>query len=372
MSLIKNVSLPGLETSPSEDNGIDPCFKPFVIKGFASLTGDPEDQQPVRILRDTGGSQSIIREGILPLSSKSSCHSSAVVQGVGMGFISVPLHNVHLRSSLVSGFFKVAVRPALPIKGVDFILGNDLAGGKVMPVPEVLDSPGLNSETHPSASSDVFPACVVTRAQSKRYGLDLSDSFLATEQFPDMMVNKSQDQIGDQLAVDVPSLPSSEVVKLPATREEFITAQQGDVSLLKCRSFVVGQEQVKRRKVAYVLVDGLLRRRWSTDISVDDDWTATYQVVVPSTYRSQVLSLAHDHPWSGHMGVTKTYNRVLKHFFWPGLKSDVVQHCRTCHVCQVAGKPNQVIPPAALCPIPVMGEPFEKSNCGLCGSITKD
>ena len=61
----------------------------------------------------------------------------------------------------------------------------------------------------------------------------------------------------------------------------------------------------------------------------------------------------------GHLGVHKTYNLVLKQFFWPGLKSDVTAHCRTCHVCQLAGKPNQVIPPAPLHPIPAVREPFE-------------
>ncbi|XP_028831460.1 uncharacterized protein LOC114787777 [Denticeps clupeoides] len=34
------------------------------------------------------------------------------------------------------GSCKVAVRPELPMQGIDFILGNDLAGGKVLPLPE--------------------------------------------------------------------------------------------------------------------------------------------------------------------------------------------------------------------------------------------
>ena len=114
----------------------DPCFRPFVSEGFVSLTGDLKDQKTVTILRDTGGSQSIIRAGILPLSALSSCNSSAIVQGVGMSYIPAPLHHVHVQSSLVSGSFKVAVLPELPVKGIDFILGNDLAGGKVHPVPE--------------------------------------------------------------------------------------------------------------------------------------------------------------------------------------------------------------------------------------------
>ncbi len=133
-----------------------------------------------------------------------------------MAFVSAPLHNVHVQSSLVSGCFKVAVLPALPIKGVDFILSNDLAGGKVMPVPEVLDTPSLNTDSDSAqVLTDTFPACVVTRAQSKKYGLDLSDSFLATEQSPEA-----------ELADTVPSPSSPVVVKLPATREAFIAAQK--------------------------------------------------------------------------------------------------------------------------------------------------
>ena len=173
MGLVKSVSLPCIERSQNEDDEPDPCFKPFISVGFVSLTGDPKDQQPVKMLRDTGGSQSIIREGILPLSTRSSCRSRAVVQGVGMGFIPAPLHNIHVQSSMVSGVFKVAVHPALPIKGVDFILSNDLAGGKVMLVPEVLDSPDFKSRSENPAQflPEIVPACVVTRAPSKRYGL---------------------------------------------------------------------------------------------------------------------------------------------------------------------------------------------------------
>lgn len=168
MGLIKSVSLPGTELSQNEDDKHDPCFKLFISEGFVSLTGDPKDQQPVKILRDMGGSQSIIREGILPLSSKSASNSSAAVHGIEMGFVLAPLHHVYIQSPLVSGLFKVAVRPALPIKGVNFILSNDIAGGKVMPVPEVLDSPDLNCESDNTAQIhlDIFPACVVTRAQS--------------------------------------------------------------------------------------------------------------------------------------------------------------------------------------------------------------
>ena len=76
-------------------------------------------------------------------------------------------------------------------------------------------------------------------------------------------------------------------------------------------------------------------------------------------YIGNMYCLAHDHSWSGHLGVTKTYDTVHRHFFWPGLKGDVAQFCRTCRTCQIAGKPNQSIPHAPLSPIPSLGEPFE-------------
>ncbi|XP_026019876.1 uncharacterized protein LOC113020278 [Astatotilapia calliptera] len=43
-----------------QSEGVDPCFKPFPLDGTMSLTGKPEDEKPIQILRDTGGSRSVI------------------------------------------------------------------------------------------------------------------------------------------------------------------------------------------------------------------------------------------------------------------------------------------------------------------------
>lgn len=71
------------------------------------------------------------------------------------------------------------------------------------------------------------------------------------------------------------------------------------------------------------------------------------------------------------MGIRKTLDRVLWHFYWPGVKSDVSQYCKTCHTCQTVGKPNQVIPPAPLHPIPAVGEPFERILLDCVGPLTR-
>ncbi len=53
------------------------------------------------------------------------------------------------------------------------------------------------------------------------------------------------------------------------------------------------------------------------------------------------------------------------------MKSDISAYCRSCHVCQLTGKPNQRIPPAPLHPIPVLGEPFEWIIMDCVGPLPK-
>ena len=60
---------------------------------------------------------------------------------------------------------------------------------------------------------------------------------------------------------------------------------------------------------------------------------------------------------AGHLGVRKTQDRILNHFWWPTLRKDVSEYCRSCHTCQVVGKPNQKIPTASLKPILAFDEP---------------
>ena len=71
----------------------------------------------------------------LPFSEKTSSGTSVLIQGVECGFVNVPLHNIYLSSDLVNGPVAVGIRLTLPFKGVHLLLGNDLAGDKVVVYP---------------------------------------------------------------------------------------------------------------------------------------------------------------------------------------------------------------------------------------------
>ena len=86
-------------------------------EGFVSLESS-SSQVPIKILRDTGATQSLLLEGVLPLSVSTSTGESVIAQGIEGGCVNVPLHKVKLVSDLVTGSVVVGTRPTLPIKGV--------------------------------------------------------------------------------------------------------------------------------------------------------------------------------------------------------------------------------------------------------------
>lgn len=85
----------------------------------------------VKVLRDTGGSQTFALASAVPFGPESACETSTVVSSIENGCVPASLYWIHVKSKLISGLFPVAVLPCFPIDGIDFILGNDIAGGKV-------------------------------------------------------------------------------------------------------------------------------------------------------------------------------------------------------------------------------------------------
>ena len=85
-------------------------YEPFLSDGFVSLNSESALSTPIKILRDTGASQSLILTDTLPLSEETSTGTSVLIQGVECGFVNVPLHNIYLSSDLVTGLVAVGIR----------------------------------------------------------------------------------------------------------------------------------------------------------------------------------------------------------------------------------------------------------------------
>ena len=132
-------------------------------EGFVSLESS-SSQVPIKILRVTGATQSLHLETVLPLSVSTSTGESVITQGIEGGCVNVLLHKVNLVSDLVTGSVVVGTRPTFPIKWVSLLLGNDMAGEKVIVDPKLISKliTLVSTEKIEEVISGIFPSCAVT------------------------------------------------------------------------------------------------------------------------------------------------------------------------------------------------------------------
>lgn len=152
---------------------------------------------------------------------------------------------------------------------------------------------------------------------------------------------------------------------------KLVELQRGDPEL---ESLVRQASEVNEKdNERYYLRNDVLMRTWKPiDCEVGDDtWRCVDQVVLPKVYRKEILHMAHDFGIVGHQGVRKTLARIWSVFYWPGIRRDVADYCKTCKICQKVGKPNQTIPVAPLIAILHFEEPFSRVLIDIVGPLPK-
>ncbi|CAG2188088.1 unnamed protein product [Mytilus edulis] len=129
------------------------------------------------------------------------------------------------------------------------------------------------------------------------------------------------------------------------TAQEVLEAQRADselefvIAMLKSHvekppfSHVSGQSSVIK---AYwnmweqlELVDDVLYRKWFR-LETDE---ISRLVMAPKKLRQKILTLAHDDVSGGHLGITKTVQKVRQRFYWVNLQSDVTDWIKSCPIC---------------------------------------
>ncbi|KAJ9528007.1 hypothetical protein QJQ45_005550 [Haematococcus lacustris] len=78
------------------------------------------------------------------------------------------------------------------------------------------------------------------------------------------------------------------------------------------------------------------------------------QIVVPNCpeLKTRILVEMHDAQFAGHVGITKTLERISRLFWWPGMRSEVRHYVANCDACQrnksVNTKPGGLLTPLAI------------------------
>ena len=140
------------------------------------------------------------------------------------------------------------------------------------------------------------------------------------------------------------------------TNEQLIEAQEKDASLGRLMNWISNDVKPTQGEFALcsptvkhffsnrdhlVLKNGLLLYRW-IDINGEK-----LLFMVPGTLKVNIMSINHDIPLSGHMGITKTVSRIRASFIWYKMKDDIELFVKSCATCN-QNKRAQIKAKAAL------------------------
>ena len=161
------------------------------------------------------------------------------------------------------------------------------------------------------------------------------------------------------------------------THQELQEAQLADSSLKKLIHWVsndIEPEQnelflcspdVKyfyRNKTHLSFQNGLLYYHWK------DQLGGKLLLIIPECLKEKVMSLNHDIPLTGHMGIAKTIARIKSRYTWYKLTDDVEQFIKSCSACN-QNKKATVKPKAPLGQYHA-GAPLERVHIDILGPFT--
>ena len=99
-------------------------------------------------------------------------------------------------------------------------------------------------------------------------------------------------------------------------------------------------DNLRNEAEEYVMKNGVLYKLWKQHPHAGPKHTRK-RLAIPYKMRREFLEWAHDQ--SGHMGRTKTYDRLRQDYWWNQLYANVVDWVTTCDHCQEKrGHPTNV------------------------------
>lgn len=151
-------------------------------------------------------------------------------------------------------------------------------------------------------------------------------------------------------------------MEVPITVDVLQKLQESDESII---SIPLNKERLGKRYITWYeksrgLVYKVAKSRANDKVSK--------QMVVPTKLRKQVMAVAHESVFAGHLGIKKTVNRIKTCFIWPGIDGQVSRFCQSCDVCQRTIDKGKVVK-VPLGTMPVIETPFSRMGMDLVGPI---
>ena len=286
--------------------------------------------KPVRVLRDTGCSTVVVRRSLVP---DSCLTGETVICGLIDGTLR---RNPVARISVDTPFLKGEVKATCMSSPMyDLIVGN---------IPQ---------------AEDLNWSCKVTRDSEVRRSDVITDNPDVATQEVQAVTTRAQARQEHKMKL----LKVTESIDTELSPDELSRLQIEDQSLSSW--FEKAKSQItdsRERGPQFRVKNGIL---WRVK---EEQGREVKQLAVPQPLRDKVMKLGHDCIMSGHQGIKKTYDRITREFFWPGVSGDVSRYCQSCDICQRT-VPKGRVSKVPLTSMPLIDRPFERVAVDLVGPI---
>ena len=147
----------------------------------------------------------------------------------------------------------------------------------------------------------------------------------------DALSRKSFSSVSTMVLVQKPLLQDMQRLELEIVSKglvEKLSAMSLQPTLLE----KIKQNQLSDPYLSRVKVDVELKKRADFQLSPDGVIVFKDRLCVPDIrdLREEILTEAHNTPYTVHPGTTKMYKDLKTHYWWPGMKNDVVKHVEQC------------------------------------------
>lgn len=125
-----------------------------------------------------------------------------------------------------------------------------------------------------------------------------------------------------------------------------------------------------RKYPAWRVVDDILYKYVSVKFPEMYGDEEPWKKVVPKEERKKLLEIYHDSPRGGHLGIYKTYQRILTSHYWPKMQADVKKYVNKCKICSQM-KPEQRRPAGEMGSRPQISRCWQMISTDLIGPFPK-
>ncbi|GMF61144.1 unnamed protein product [Phytophthora fragariaefolia] len=208
------------------------------------------------------------------------------------------------------------------------------------------------NETHAESQTVEEPqVTAVTRNQSRRVRFAESTKHRSTSQ---EAVNEGDDLPADQ---DSPISPQGGaqrsarkelvILRPPSTNQRELTRRNEERRWADLKAYLRGDvESLSFKRAAnaskladrFVLDEDGLLQYVGKGRNLDEvgEHEPQLRLVIPTTMIDEVLQSCHDSIEGGHHGITRTFHRVKKDYYWVGLYATVTRHVHACADCSTS------------------------------------